>query len=198
MNDKRFDFFASGYAGKLRHAFPKCFINMNNELIIHPARNSYFGLSGIKSEIELKAKTLEWLSREAVKGGGRASQKYHLDGINEVLGTDFDLNDMEAIYTYLGNSVNHYKTIRFIESGYDLTVLDTEEPKDSPNEKIYVAVFNYYGDWSELADKLGATIVDDTLCFTGVTGQEISGLMECNGLDYNYAKSPVEARELDE
>lgn len=70
MNDKRFDFFASGYAGKFRHAFPKCFINMNNELIIHPARNSYFGLSGIKSEIELKAKTLEWLSREAVKGGG--------------------------------------------------------------------------------------------------------------------------------
>ena len=94
--------------------------------------------------------------------------------------------------------MNHYKTIRFIESGYDLTVLDTEEPKDSPNEKIYVAVFNYYGDWSELADKLGATIVDDTLCFTGVTGQEISGLMECNGLDDNYAKSPVEARELDE
>ena len=97
---------------------------MNNEFIAHPGRNSYFVLTGIETEIELKAKVLEWLTREAVKGGGRATQKYHLDGINEVLGTDFDANDMEAIYTYLGNAVNHRKTLRFIESGYDFSVLE--------------------------------------------------------------------------
>lgn len=125
-----FDFFTSGWAAHFRHAFPKCFINMNNELIIHPGRNSYFRLSGIESEVELKAKVLEWLSREAAKGGSRATQKYHLDGINEVLNTDFDTNDMEAIYTYLGNAVNHRKTIRFIKSGYDLGILDSEEVQE--------------------------------------------------------------------
>ncbi len=30
---------------------------------------------------------------------------------------------MKIIYTYLGNACNHAKTIRFIESGYDLEVL---------------------------------------------------------------------------
>lgn len=122
-----FDFFSSGYAGRFQRAFPRCFINMNNELIIHPGRNSYFTLNGIETENELKAKVFEWLSREAVKGGSRATQKYHLDGINEVLGTDFDVNDMEAIYQYLGNAVNHRKTLRFIESGYDLSILESEE-----------------------------------------------------------------------
>lgn len=125
-----FDFFASGYAGKFNRAFPKCFVNMNNELIVHPGRNSYFRLSGIENEIELKAKVLEWLSREACKAGSRATRKYHLDGINELLGTDFDTNDMEAIYTYLGNSVSRAKTIRFIESGYNLAVLYTNEPEE--------------------------------------------------------------------
>lgn len=119
-----FDFFASGFAGRFHRAFPKCFVNMNNELIVHPGRNSYFILTGIDNETELKAKVLEWLSREAYKAGSRATQKYHLDGINEVLGTDFDVNDMDAIYTYLGNAVNHRKTLRFIESGYDFSVLE--------------------------------------------------------------------------
>lgn len=122
-----FNFFASGYAGQFQRAFPRCFINMNNELIIHPGRNSYFTLKGIETENELRAKVLEWLSREAVKGGSRATQKYHLNGINEVLGTDFGVNDMEAIYQYLGNAVNHRKTLRFIESGYDLSALESEE-----------------------------------------------------------------------
>lgn len=99
---------------------------MNNELIIHPGRNSYFILTGIKSEIELKAKVLEWLSREAIKGGTRVTMAYHLNGINEVLGTNFTAEQMETIYTYLGNAVKHDKTLKFIESGYDFGVITTE------------------------------------------------------------------------
>ena len=122
-----FDLFASGYAGRFQRAFPRCFINMQNEIIIHPGRNSYFSLTGIKSEIELKAKVLEWLSREAIKGGSPSTKKYHLQGINEVLEADFDASEMELIYTYLGNAVNHEKTLLFIESGYDLNILESKE-----------------------------------------------------------------------
>lgn len=131
---KMLDFFGSGYAARFRCAFPKCFINMNNEVIIHPGRNSYFMLTGIKSEIELKAKVLEWLSREAVKGGTRATMAYHLNGINEILGTEFTTEQMAMIYTYLGNAVNHNKTIRFIESGYDFDVIMPAEKEMAAND----------------------------------------------------------------
>lgn len=111
---------------RLCSSFPKCFLNGNFEFIAHPSRNSYFILDGIETELELKAKIIEWLSREAIKGGSRMSQKYHLDGINLYLGTHFAREDMEKIYTHLGNAVNHNKTILFIESGYDMTVLGLE------------------------------------------------------------------------
>ena len=44
-------------------------------------------------------------------------------GINEFLGTDFDSEDMEEIYTYLGNACNHKRTVQFIESGYEVSAL---------------------------------------------------------------------------
>lgn len=72
------------------------------------------------------------------------------------------------------------------------------EKEMSMNEKIYVAVFNHFGDWLKLANELGATVVDETLCFTGMNGQEISNLMEQYGLDYNYGSTPDKAREIDE
>ena len=111
---------------RLCAAFPRCFVNSLFEFIAHPPRNSYFRLEGVETELELKAKVIEWLSREAVKGGSKSEQKYHLDGINQFLGTKFSSEDMDEIYTYLGNSVNHKKTIRFIESGYDMSVLGLE------------------------------------------------------------------------
>jgi hypothetical protein len=107
-------------------AFPKALINGNLEFIAHPHRNSYFLLDGVETETEVKAKVIEWLSREAIKGGSRVSQKYHMDGINTFLGQNFTDDDMEQIYTYLGNAVNHQKTVRFIESGYDMSTLRKE------------------------------------------------------------------------
>ena len=104
-------------------AFPKFFINHNLEVIVHPRRNTYFLLKGVETEVDLVAKILEWLSREAAKSVTKESQKYHLDGINAFLGTNFSQDDMMQIYTYLGNCCNHKRTLRFIESGYDLSVL---------------------------------------------------------------------------
>ena len=108
-------------------AFPKFFINHNLEVIVHPRRNTYFLLKGVETEVDLVAKILEWLSREAAKSVTKESQKYHLDGINAFLGTNFSQDDMMQIYTYLGNCCNHKRTLRFIESGYDLSVLTKEK-----------------------------------------------------------------------
>ena len=108
---------------RLREAFPRYFVNANYKIIIYPARNSYFSLDGVETETELKAKIIEWLSREAIKGGSKQSQKYHLDGINSFLGTQITPVEMEEVYIYLGNRVNHAKTLRFIESGYDMSIL---------------------------------------------------------------------------
>lgn len=108
-------------------AFPKFFINHNLEVIVHPRRNTYFLLKGVDTEADLTAKILEWLSREAAKSVSKESQKYHLDGINTFFGTNFSQDEMMQIYTYLGNCCNHKKTLRFIESGYDLSVLTEVE-----------------------------------------------------------------------
>lgn len=104
-------------------AFPKFFINHNLEVIVHPRRNTYFLLNGVDTEKDLIAKILEWLSREAAKSVSRESQRYHLSGINTFLRANFTQDEMREIYTYLGNCCNHQKTIRFIDSGYDLSVL---------------------------------------------------------------------------
>ncbi len=112
---------------RLSAAFPLLFINRHNELVIHPKRNTYFRLDGVETERDLKAKILEWLSREASKSIYPWSRKYHLDGINSFLGTDFTKEEMNEIYTYLGNGVNHEKTLHFIESGYDLSILPKQE-----------------------------------------------------------------------
>ena len=44
--------------------------------------------------------------------------------INDYLGTDFDENDMDIIYTYLGNGLNHYLTTTFISTGFNMEVLE--------------------------------------------------------------------------
>ena len=51
---------------------------------------------------------------------------------------------------------------------------------------------------ADLAATLGATVVDETLCFSGLTGQAVSDLMEQHGLDYNYSGTPEAAKEADQ
>lgn len=111
----------------LKKAFPEAFINMANEFIVYPPQNTYFLLDNVSSEHELKCKILEWCSREAHKSVNKKSKEYHFDGINTFLGSLFTDDDMEIIYTKLGNSVNRELTVKFIDSGYDITVLQTHQ-----------------------------------------------------------------------
>ena len=114
---------------KLMAAFPNSSINQCGEFIAHHEANEYFMLKDCETELDVKCKVLEWLSRAAHKTapfGERKNEKFHrfmLNGINQFLGTNFTREDMEQIYTYLGNRCNHEKTTRFVRSGYDMGLL---------------------------------------------------------------------------
>lgn len=115
---------------KLAVAFPKSFINTALEFIAHKDANEWFRLEDCENELDVKCKVLEWLSRGAYKtcpfNSNIKNERFHnfmLNGINDFLETDFTEDDIEIIYTYLGNRCNHEKTVKFIESGYDMAIL---------------------------------------------------------------------------
>ena len=112
---------------KLMNSFPKSIINQNGEFIAHIRANEYFILRDCETELDVKCKVLEWLSRGAYKTQPYARNdkntefhRFMRGGINEFLGVHFSEDDIETIYTYLGNACNHKRTIDFIESGYDM------------------------------------------------------------------------------
>ena len=106
---------------RLTRAFPGSFINGQGEFIAHKYANEYFILRNCETELDIKCKVLEWLSRGAYKSEPYRSKKkndefhaFMLNGINRFLGTRFVQSDMEFIYTYLGNAIKHDKTVEFI------------------------------------------------------------------------------------
>ena len=115
----------------LSRAFPGGFIYPSTgEYIIHKRANSYFCLQTCESELDVKCKVLEWLSRDAYKTQpyrtNISNNKFHdfiRNGINTFLGTKFSEEDIELVYTYLGNCCDHDRTVQFIESGYDMQML---------------------------------------------------------------------------
>ena len=114
---------------KLARAFHGSFINTALEFIAHKEANEYFRLEDCENEFDVKCKVLEWLSRGAHKtcpfNSNIKNERFHnfmLNGINDFLGTDFTEDDMEIIYTYLGNRCNHERTVNFINSGYDMSI----------------------------------------------------------------------------
>lgn len=127
--DDRFDALAAPWARKIRAAFPAAFVNMHNELILIPKANTYIMLNQVRDERDFKAAVLEDCSRNAFKGCSRKLQDEHLDGINKLLDTKFTRDDMELIYTYLGNGIQHDLCLRFVASGYDLEVLREYDKK---------------------------------------------------------------------
>lgn len=127
--DDRFDALAAPWARKIRAAFPAAFVNMYNELILIPKANMYIMLNQVRDERDFKAAVLEDCSRNAFKGCSRKLQDEHLDGINKLLDTKFTRDDIELIYTYLGNGIQHDLCLRFVVSGYDLEVLREDEKK---------------------------------------------------------------------
>ncbi len=122
---------------RLMNCFPHSIINQNGEFIAHIKSNTYFILRDCKTELDVKCRVLEWLSRSAYKtqpyqrkDKNDEFHRFMRGGINEFLGVDFSESDMETIYTYLGNACNHKRTIRFVESGYDMKVLESERDTD--------------------------------------------------------------------
>mgnify|MGYP003292935465 CR=1 FL=1 len=118
---------------RLENAFPDSFVNHNYEFIAHKRANEYFRLEDCETELDVKCKVLEWFSRGAYKtepfhfvAENNRFHSFMLKGINKFLGTKFTEDDMELIYSNLGNRCNHQRTIRFVESGYDMNVLFKE------------------------------------------------------------------------
>jgi hypothetical protein len=116
---------------KLARAFPNSFINSALEFIAHKEANSYFRLEDCADEFDVKCKVLEWLSRDAYKTcpfhTKLKNERFHnfmLEAINDFLGTDFTTDDMALIYQKLGNRVRHSLTEEFVNSGYDMGVLN--------------------------------------------------------------------------
>ena len=118
--------------GKLLECFPKSFINRNGEFIAHKKSNTYMLLENKENWMDVAVGVLEWFSREAFKTApyksDAANEKFHrimLDGINKFLGPCRPLTheDMELVYTYLGNGANHSLAVQFVESDCDMELL---------------------------------------------------------------------------
>ena len=121
------------YVKDLLELFPNSFINEEQEFIAEPITNLYFLLSNCNSLLDIKCKILEWFSRDAFKSRPFRSDlqnKEYQDNIrekiNEFLGTDFTRDEMMDIYTMLGNNINRKLCIEFIESGYNMKLLEGE------------------------------------------------------------------------
>lgn len=123
---EKFNIFDTMWSRKIQAAFPQAFVNMQNELIFSLRTDSGFSLKDVTDETQLKAKILEWLTRTAIKAVSPKERKLHFEGINKLLGTNFTLEEMTDIYTYLGNGINHDLCVKFVESGYDMTLLPKE------------------------------------------------------------------------
>jgi len=115
-------------------SFEGSFINDRDEFIAHERTNQYFLLGDCETPEDIEAKVIEWLSRAAFKTQpyyqewrNRKLHEFILDGINAFLETSFTEKDMEIIYQRLGNAIRHDLTMKFINSGFDVGMLRTEE-----------------------------------------------------------------------
>lgn len=100
------------------------------ELILVRKTNLYLVIRYDMNVLDLKCSILEWLSRSACKGGSyryeRLNEKYQdkiLECINNILKASFSHEDIDKIYTYLGNGIHHSNTIKFVQSDYDMNLL---------------------------------------------------------------------------
>lgn len=117
-------------AKELMRCFSNSFIGYGGEFFADRESNTSFLFDVCETELDVKCKILEWFSRAAYKsepyGSRKRNEEYHRkmrDGINKYLGTDFSEDDMDTIYTYLGNSVNRTLTREFVKNGYDMAIL---------------------------------------------------------------------------
>lgn len=107
------------------------FINNNNEIILIPKFNVYTLLDDVETDDDFKVKLCEWFSRDCCCAL-RYSYKKRLnryyqentDAFNFICGTNFTVEQMEYIYTYLGNGIKHELAKKFVKGGFDLSIIE--------------------------------------------------------------------------
>jgi hypothetical protein len=116
---------------KLLGLFPRSYINQNLEVILIPKTNTYFNLEGVGSRRDIIAKLLMWCTRTIAKGQPFRNKKRNdmyreatKRALNYYLGTLFSDEDINLIYQRLGNGINQDLTYSFIDSDFDMEVLD--------------------------------------------------------------------------
>lgn len=114
--------------------FPLAHIYKNNELILDPKNNIYFRIDNITSKLEFQCKILEWCSRPACKGLKPIWQRFVQGALNGYFRQTWTRNELESIYTRLGNGVNRELCIKFIKGDFDLKIL--QETTNNEMDKI--------------------------------------------------------------
>lgn len=116
---------------KAMKCFSGSYINHNNELILIPKFNVYLSLDDVYSYDDFKVKLCEFFSRECSCALRYSQQKRlnryyqeNTDAFNYICGTNFTIEQMNYIYTYLGNGIIHKLAQHFVASGFDLSVID--------------------------------------------------------------------------
>ena len=106
------------------------FINHNNEIILIPKFNVYTFLDDVETDDDFKVKMCEWFSRDCCcalrYSQNKRLERYYqenTDAFNFICGTNFTVEQMEYIYTYLGNGIKHELAKQFVKSGFDLSVI---------------------------------------------------------------------------
>ena len=107
------------------------FINHNNEIILIPKFNVYTLLDDVETDDDFKVKLCEWFSRDCCCAlrysyKKRLDQYYqeNTDAFNFICGTNFTVEQMEYIYTYLGNGIKHELAKKFVKGGFDLSIIE--------------------------------------------------------------------------
>lgn len=84
------------YIKKLMNCFPGSVIDHDGYFVAYPVGDVYFKIDNCETELDVKCKVIEWLSRDAFKTEPYASskknfefQKFILAGINQFLETNF-------------------------------------------------------------------------------------------------------------
>lgn len=116
---------------KLLGLFPRSYINQDLEVILIPKTNTYFSLKGVGSRRDIIAKLLMWCTRTIAKGQPFRNKKRNdmyreatKRALNYYLGTLFSDEDINLIYQKLGNGINPELAYKFIDSGFDMEVLN--------------------------------------------------------------------------
>lgn len=117
---------------RLLECFPKSFVNRNGEFIAHKKSNTYMRLDNKENWLDVAVGVVEWFSRAAFKTEPYNSDaknahfhRFMLAGINRFLMPTRPLTheDIELVYTYLGNGAHHSLAVQFVESDCDMELL---------------------------------------------------------------------------